>query len=80
MKDMTISKSIDELGRVVLPIEARLMLSLAAKDSVSFYLDGDGQTLILKKCVPSCFCCQSTEQLRALPHEKYVCKSCLNES
>ena len=78
MKDMGISRKIDELGRVVLPIEVRQMLSLAEKDSVGFYLDSDGQALILKKCVPSCFCCQSTENLRVLPHEKYICKNCLN--
>ena len=78
MKDLGITRKIDELGRVVLPIEVRRMLSLAEKDSVSFYLDSSEQTLILKKCDPSCICCQSTENLKALPHGKYVCQDCLN--
>lgn len=77
MKDLGITRKIDELGRVVLPIEVRRALSLAEKDSVGFYLDENAQTVILKKSDPSCICCQATEDLRLLPHGKYICAACL---
>lgn len=79
MKDLGIIRKIDELGRVVLPIEVRRMLSLAEKDSVGFYLDENAQTLILKKSDPSCICCHSTENLKILSHGKYICENCLNQ-
>lgn len=77
MKDLGITRKIDELGRVVLPIEVRRALSLAEKDSVGFFLDENAQALILKKSDPSCICCQATEDLRPLLHGKYICTACL---
>lgn len=77
MKDMGISRKIDELGRVVLPIEARKALSIDQGDTVSIYLDNDGQSITLKKSEPSCCCCQSSEGLKILPNGKYICDSCL---
>lgn len=77
MKDMGVSRKIDELGRVVLPVEARKALSIDQGDTVSFFLDSDGQSITLKKSEPSCCCCQSTEVLKALPNGKYICDSCL---
>lgn len=78
MKDMGISRKIDELGRVVLPVEARKALSIDQGDTVSFFLDSDGQSITLKKSEPSCCCCQSTEELKALPNGKYICSECLS--
>lgn len=80
MKNLGITRRIDELGRVVIPIEVRRSLSLAEKDAVDFYLDEKEQTLILKKCAPSCFCCQSTEGLKVLANGACICENCLSQA
>ena len=48
MKSTGIVRKVDELGRVVLPIELRRTLDIAEKDSLEIYVDGD--TIILKRC------------------------------
>lgn len=79
MKDIESSRKIDELGRVVLPIEVRRTLGIDQGDTVSFFLDGDHQSITLKKSEPSCCCCQSLDELNALPNGKYICNGCLTQ-
>ncbi|ALP94351.1 hypothetical protein IB211_01960c [Intestinimonas butyriciproducens] len=44
--DLGITRKIDELGRVVLPVEMRQALSLTEKDYIGLYLDETHQTLL----------------------------------
>ena len=46
MKSTGIVRKVDELGRIVLPIELRRTLDIAQKDSLEIYVDGD--SVILK--------------------------------
>lgn len=46
MKSTGIVRKVDELGRIVLPIELRRTLDIAEKDSMEIYIEGD--TIILK--------------------------------
>lgn len=77
MKNVGIPRRLDELGRIVIPIDVRRALSLNERDTVMFFLDEKARTVILKKEVPSCICCHATGHLRKLPGEVYVCESCL---
>ena len=52
MKSTGIVRKIDELGRIVLPIEIRNTLDIKAKDSIEIFVDDD--KIILKKYQPSC--------------------------
>ena len=47
MKTTGITRRIDDLGRVVLPIELRRMLGIEVKDSLEIFVDGD--SVILRK-------------------------------
>ena len=47
MKSTGIVRKVDELGRVVIPIELRRTLGIAEKDSLEIYVDDD--QIILKK-------------------------------
>ena len=40
MKSTGIVRKVDELGRIVLPIELRRTLDIAEKDSLEIYVDG----------------------------------------
>ena len=52
MKSTGIVRKVDELGRIVLPIELRRTLDIAERDELEIYLDDD--KVILKKYEPSC--------------------------
>ena len=49
MEQYLTSRSIDELGRVVLPIEVRKSLNLSALDSVEIWIDDSKEQIILRK-------------------------------
>ena len=54
MKSTGILRKVDELGRVVIPIELRRTLGIAEKDSLEIYVDDD--QIILKKFKPQMTC------------------------
>ena len=74
MKETGIIRPIDELGRIVLPMELRRSLDLKPKDGVEIFVDKD--RIILKKYVPSCIFCGSSGELTVYK-DKLVCASCL---
>ncbi len=47
MKSTGIVRKVDELGRIVLPIEMRRTLDIAEKDALEIYVEG--ASIILKK-------------------------------
>ncbi|MBT2692164.1 AbrB/MazE/SpoVT family DNA-binding domain-containing protein [Bacillus sp. ISL-55] len=54
MKSTGIVRKVDELGRVVIPIELRRTLGIAEKDALEIYVDDD--RIILKKYKPNMTC------------------------
>ncbi|TDQ34244.1 AbrB/MazE/SpoVT family DNA-binding domain-containing protein [Aureibacillus halotolerans] len=54
MKSTGIVRKVDELGRVVIPIELRRTLEIAEKDALEIYVDDD--RIILKKYKPTMTC------------------------
>lgn len=80
MKNLEITRNMDELGRIVLPIEARRALGLAERDAMDFFLDETEETLLLKKHSPACLCCTGTEGLKRLPNGAYLCGACLEKA
>ena len=51
MKSTGIVRKVDELGRIVLPIELRRSLNIDVKDSLEIFVDED--KIILKKYEPA---------------------------
>jgi len=76
MKSTGIVRKVDELGRVVLPIELRRTLDLAEKDGLEIFVDG--QTIILKKYEPACIFCGNARDVTVFKN-KNVCPNCLAE-
>lgn len=54
VKSTGIVRKVDELGRVVIPIELRRSLGIAEKDALEIYVDDD--KIILKKYEPRMAC------------------------
>lgn len=74
MKSTGIVRKVDELGRIVLPIELRRTLDIAEKDSLEIYVDED--TIILRKYQPACIFCDKAKDV-VVYMGKNVCKDCL---
>ncbi|MGI6685382.1 MAG: AbrB/MazE/SpoVT family DNA-binding domain-containing protein [Bacillota bacterium] len=73
MKSTGIVRKVDELGRVVLPIELRRTLGIDEKDALEIYVDSE--RIILKKYEPACIFCGSAEDVQNFKG-KNVCREC----
>ena len=54
MKSTGIVRKVDELGRVVIPIELRRNLGISEKDALEIYVDDD--KIVMKKYKPNMTC------------------------
>ena len=76
MKATGIVRKVDDLGRIVLPIELRRTLSIDIKDPLEIYVDGE--YIILKKYAPACIFCGSAVDV--INHNgKNICRTCVEE-
>ena len=74
MKSTGIVRKLDELGRIVLPIEIRRTFNLAEKDAVEIFTEGD--RIVLKKYQPNCIFCGEGRNLLEYKGRLF-CKSCV---
>lgn len=73
MKATGIIRRVDELGRVVIPIEIRNKLEIAEKDPIEIYVDGS--SIVLKKYEPNCVFCGNSKNLTTYK-DKLICSKC----
>lgn len=76
MKATGIVRKVDELGRIVLPIELRRTLSIDIKDPLEIFVDGE--SIMLKKYNPACIICGESEGLVEYRGKK-ICRSCIGK-
>ena len=73
MKSTGIIRKMDELGRVVIPIEIRNQFGISEKDPMEIYVDGSN--IVLKKYEPNCIFCGNTKNLIDY-NNKLICEEC----
>lgn len=76
MKATGIVRKVDEVGRIVLPVELRSVLGIDNRDSVEIFTEDN--KIILKKYEPACIFCGSTENVTVFKN-KQVCENCVKE-
>lgn len=76
MKSTGIVRRVDELGRVVIPIELRNKFDIKEKDPIEIYVDGS--SIVLKKFEPNCVFCGNSKNLVRYK-EKLVCSKCAKQ-
>ena len=76
MKSTGIVRKIDELGRIVLPIELRRTLEISERDSLEIYTEGGA--IILRKYEPACLFCGESKDVASY-RGKNICRKCLEE-
>ncbi|MGB9792184.1 MAG: AbrB/MazE/SpoVT family DNA-binding domain-containing protein [Thermacetogeniaceae bacterium] len=73
MRSVGVVRKVDELGRVVIPIEVRRNLGIAEKDPLEIYVDNE--KIILKKYEPTCIFCGEAGNIKNF-RGKNICKKC----
>ena len=76
MKSTGVVRKLDELGRIVIPVELRRTLDVGQRDTLEIFSEDD--KIILKKYHPSCIFCNDARDV-IYYNEKLVCKRCLEE-
>ncbi len=73
MKATGLVRKIDELGRIVIPIELRRALGIDNKDSIEILVEGE--SVILKRYEPACSFCGNKNNVQHF-RGKIVCSEC----
>ncbi len=76
MKSTGIVRKVDELGRIVLPIELRRTMGIAERDPMEIFTEGS--SIIMRKYEMSCIFCGNAEDTKSFK-EKCICNDCLRE-
>ena len=76
LKSTGVVRKVDELGRIVIPIELRRTMGIEEKDALEIYVDSE--KIILKKYEPACIFCSNAEEVVNYKG-KNICKSCLTQ-
>lgn len=76
MKSTGVVRKLDDLGRIVIPIELRRTMGIDLRDTLEIFVEDD--RIILKKYNPACIFCNDA---RDIVHYKgkIICKRCLEE-
>lgn len=69
-----ITRGLDGLGRVVIPISIRKMLNITTDDTLEIYTEGD--KIVIKKYDPFCVFCGDEEGLTDYEGRR-ICKNCI---
>lgn len=74
MKSTGIVRKVDELGRIVLPIELRRTLGIEEKERIEIFVDGE--SIILRKYQPACIFCDNAKDIINYKG-KNICPDCI---
>ncbi len=77
MHDTGIVRRVDDLGRIVIPMELRRTLGINVKDPMAIYVEGD--RIILQKHRDACAICGSASDDMVDVKGRQVCGGCVAE-
>ena len=76
MKYTGVVRRIDDLGRIVLPVELRRTMELDNGDSLEIFVEDN--KIILKKYQPACIFCGNANEI-AVYKGRNICPDCIKE-
>ncbi len=76
MKATGIVRRVDQLGRIVLPVELRRTLDIEERDALEIFVDGD--SIVLCKYEAACIFCGNAKNVVNYCG-KNVCQRCIRE-
>ena len=78
MKSTGIVRKVDELGRIVIPIEIRRIMDIDEKDALEIFTDND--RIILQKYAPGCSACGAVGVSLKQIGKVQLCDGCLQDA
>lgn len=75
MKSSGIVRKVDELGRIVLPVEMRRLLNISEKDALEIFIQDD--SIVVRKHHDECVFCGSVRGVVSFKGRN-VCADCIN--
>ena len=76
MKSTGVVRKLDDLGRIVIPIELRRTMDIGLRDTLEIFVEDD--KIVLKKYHPACIFCNDARDVVTYKG-KLVCRRCLDE-
>lgn len=76
MKSTGVVRRVDELGRIVIPMELRKSFGIEEKDPLEIFVEGE--QIMLRKYQVGCIFCGETKDVTDYKG-KAICKQCLND-
>lgn len=76
MRSTGIVRKVDELGRIVIPMELRRTKNINEGDPLEIYTEGNN--IILRKYNPGCSCCGEVKELKEVSGIR-LCKNCIEK-
>ena len=76
-KNTGMIRNLDDLGRIVIPMEIRKKFNISIGDGIQIYVDTNN-TIILKKYERNCTFCGNNKNLKTF-NDKLICKKCLDK-
>lgn len=76
MKSLGIVRKLDNLGRIVIPIELRKTLNFADNEALEIFTEGEN--IILKKYETSCIFCGTSKNISKFK-DKCICNNCIEQ-
>lgn len=73
MKDTGMARKVDDLGRIVLPIELRRLHDIKTGDALEISVDGDA--IVLRKLAQGCVFCGTGDDLTSF-RGRALCTPC----
>jgi transcriptional pleiotropic regulator of transition state genes len=68
-------RRVDELGRIVIPVEIRKRFGIRDRDPLEISIQGD--SVVLTRPIDRCVFCSSLDELTAF-HERSICAACIS--
>jgi transcriptional pleiotropic regulator of transition state genes len=73
MKDTGMARKVDDLGRIVLPVELRRLHGIKTGDALEISVDGD--SIVLRKLSQGCVFCGTDDGLSSY-RSRSICTDC----
>ncbi|HVF32502.1 MAG TPA: AbrB/MazE/SpoVT family DNA-binding domain-containing protein [Acidimicrobiales bacterium] len=70
------ARKVDDLGRIVLPVELRRLHGIQTGDALEISVDGDA--IVLRKLSPGCVFCGTIEELSNY-RDRALCRICRDD-
>lgn len=77
MQNAGITRQIDGLGRIVVPIEMRKALGIKTKDDLDIVLEKN--SIVIRKKITGCVVCDKNDNLSEIKNNRFMCIDCLTD-